>query len=111
MRWCWQKNPKNRPSFIQILESIKDELQPSFQQLSFFYNTHHKRKESNEVSDLEQEQTQKTLLENTPPSASSFSNFASLYKVEKDHALSAINAKKSPSAKKNIYHMNGNAKH
>ncbi|CAJ0964747.1 unnamed protein product [Ranitomeya imitator] len=36
MRWCWQKNPKNRPSFIQILESIKDELQPSFQQLSFF---------------------------------------------------------------------------
>ncbi|XP_077114794.1 insulin receptor-related protein isoform X1 [Ranitomeya variabilis] len=111
MRWCWQKNPKNRPSFIQILESIKDELQPSFQQLSFFYNTHHERKESNEVSDLEQEQTQKTLLENTPPSASSFSNFASLYKVEKDHALSAINAKKRPSAKKNIYHINGNAKH
>ncbi|XP_071971154.1 insulin receptor-related protein isoform X2 [Engystomops pustulosus] len=118
MRWCWQKNPKNRPSFIQILESIKEDLQPSFQQLSFFYTTNQKRRESAEVSDAEADQAQKNLLEISPPissstssSSSSFHNFSSLCKAQKDHALLAINAKKNPSAKKNIYHMNGSAKH
>ncbi|XP_040268511.1 insulin receptor-related protein isoform X2 [Bufo bufo] len=111
MRWCWQKNPKNRPSFIQILESIKAELKPSFHQIAF-YTTYQKRRESPELSDLDLDQTTKNLLEISPPaSSSSFSNFSSLCKVEKDQALHAINAKESLGAKKNIYHMNGNAKH
>ncbi|XP_075137279.1 insulin receptor-related protein [Leptodactylus fuscus] len=117
MRWCWQKSPKNRPSFIQILESLKDDLHPSFKHLSFFYTTHEKRRESAEVSDVEADQAQKNLLENPPPSfsssssSSSFSNFSSLYKEKKDRALHAINTKKCPPAKKNIYHINGNVKH
>ncbi|KAG9467449.1 hypothetical protein GDO78_014924, partial [Eleutherodactylus coqui] len=86
MGWCWQKNPKNRPSFIQILESVKDDLQLSFQQLSFFYTTCHKRRESNEVPDPEPDQTQENLLENSPPS-SSFTNFSSLYTVQKHNGL------------------------
>ncbi|KAK0137345.1 Insulin-like growth factor 1 receptor [Merluccius polli] len=38
MRLCWQFNPKMRPSFPEILRSVEDELQPSFRDLSFFYN-------------------------------------------------------------------------
>ncbi|XP_072284783.1 insulin receptor-related protein [Pyxicephalus adspersus] len=109
MRWCWQKNPKNRPSFIQILESIKEDLKPSFQEVSFFYTGYRKHRESTEVSDTEADQCQKNLLEN-PPSPS-FSNFSSLYRVQKDHALQVLNAKRDSSSKKNFYHINGNAKH
>ncbi|XP_075700947.1 insulin receptor-related protein [Rhinoderma darwinii] len=113
MLWCWQKNPKNRPSFNQILESIKEELRASFHQLSFFYTGCHKSRESAEVSDLEPDQTHKNLLANSLPSSasSSFINFSSLYEVRKDHVLHAVNGKKSPSTRRNIYHMNGNAKH
>ncbi|XP_056401019.1 insulin receptor-related protein [Hyla sarda] len=111
MHWCWQKNPKNRPCFIEILESIKEDLQPSFQQVSFFYTTYLKRRQSVEMFDLESDQTRKNLLESLPPSSSSFINFSPLHTVQKDDALHAIHSKKSPSARKNIYHMNGNAKH
>ncbi|CAL8404701.1 unnamed protein product [Boreogadus saida] len=38
MRLCWQFNPKMRPSFPEIIGSVEDELQPSFRDLSFFYN-------------------------------------------------------------------------
>ncbi|OBS70192.1 hypothetical protein A6R68_01266 [Neotoma lepida] len=32
MRMCWQYNPKMRPSFLEIIGSIKDEMEPSFQE-------------------------------------------------------------------------------
>ncbi|KFQ91111.1 Insulin receptor-related protein, partial [Nipponia nippon] len=35
---CWQQNPRQRPSFIQLLESIKDHMAPAFRTLSFFYS-------------------------------------------------------------------------
>ena len=38
MRLCWQFNPKMRPSFPEIIGSVEEELQPSFRDLSFFYN-------------------------------------------------------------------------
>ncbi|KAK7913535.1 hypothetical protein WMY93_013746 [Mugilogobius chulae] len=37
MRMCWQYNPKMRPSFVEIINSVKDELEPSFKDASFFY--------------------------------------------------------------------------
>ncbi|XP_028649838.1 insulin receptor-related protein-like isoform X1 [Erpetoichthys calabaricus] len=43
MRWCWQQNPKNRPSFLEILENIKAELDPSFHTVSFFYSRNTKQ--------------------------------------------------------------------
>uniref|UniRef100_A0A5F8HDN8 Tyrosine-protein kinase receptor n=1 Tax=Monodelphis domestica TaxID=13616 RepID=A0A5F8HDN8_MONDO len=38
MSRCWQQNPRQRPTFLQILDSIKDELRPSFRLLSFYYS-------------------------------------------------------------------------
>lgn len=35
---CWQQNPRQRPSFLQLLESIKDHMAPAFRTLSFFYS-------------------------------------------------------------------------
>uniref|UniRef100_A0A7N6B2F7 Tyrosine-protein kinase receptor n=1 Tax=Anabas testudineus TaxID=64144 RepID=A0A7N6B2F7_ANATE len=42
MRMCWQYNPKMRPSFVEIISSIKDELDPSFKEVSFFYSADNK---------------------------------------------------------------------
>lgn len=42
MRMCWQYNPKMRPSFVEIINSIKDELEPSFKEASFFYSADNK---------------------------------------------------------------------
>ncbi|XP_071753466.2 insulin-like growth factor 1b receptor [Centroberyx gerrardi] len=42
MRMCWQYNPKMRPSFVEIISSIKEELDPAFRELSFFYSADNK---------------------------------------------------------------------
>lgn len=42
MRMCWQYNPKMRPSFVEIIGSVKDELEPSFREVSFFYSADNK---------------------------------------------------------------------
>ncbi|MEQ2203711.1 hypothetical protein XENOCAPTIV_002540 [Xenoophorus captivus] len=43
---CWQYNPKMRPSFVEIISSIKDELEPSFKEVSFFYSADNKPAEA-----------------------------------------------------------------
>ncbi|KAL7405558.1 hypothetical protein ABVT39_003082 [Epinephelus coioides] len=42
MRMCWQYNPKMRPSFVEIISSLKDELEPAFREVSFFYSADNK---------------------------------------------------------------------
>ncbi|XP_075887762.1 insulin-like growth factor 1b receptor isoform X2 [Nelusetta ayraudi] len=42
MRMCWQYNPKMRPAFVEIISSLKDELEPSFRENSFFYSADNK---------------------------------------------------------------------
>ncbi|KAM8921479.1 insulin receptor-related protein [Pelodytes ibericus] len=109
MSWCWRKNPKHRPSFIQILESIKDELHATFNKVSFFYSQDHKRRESSEASDTEVDQSQKTLL-SQPPSPS-FNNLSSLCKEQKEPSLNIKNSNRDPNINKNSQQMNGNTKH
>ncbi|XP_030640269.1 insulin receptor b [Chanos chanos] len=46
MHMCWQYNPKMRPTFHEIIEMIKDDLHPSFQEVSFFYSEENKPPES-----------------------------------------------------------------
>ncbi|XP_051796077.1 insulin-like growth factor 1b receptor isoform X2 [Acanthochromis polyacanthus] len=46
MRMCWQYNPKMRPSFVEIISSVKDELEPSFREVSFFYSADNKPAEA-----------------------------------------------------------------
>uniref|UniRef100_A0A8C0QJZ4 Tyrosine-protein kinase receptor n=1 Tax=Chelonoidis abingdonii TaxID=106734 RepID=A0A8C0QJZ4_CHEAB len=65
MSWCWQQNPRQRPSFTQLLESIKDDMDPSFRNISFFYSAENKRRGSCEPSDVETD----NLLEEEPPTA------------------------------------------
>ncbi|XP_051981156.1 insulin receptor-like, partial [Xyrauchen texanus] len=48
MQMCWQYNPKMRPSFHEIIEMIKEDLHPSFQEVSFFYSEENKLPESEE---------------------------------------------------------------
>nr|XP_015809442.2 insulin-like growth factor 1 receptor [Nothobranchius furzeri] len=49
MRMCWQYNPKMRPSFVEIIGSLKDELEPSFREVSFFYSADNKPAEPSQL--------------------------------------------------------------
>ncbi|XP_036441449.1 insulin-like growth factor 1a receptor isoform X1 [Colossoma macropomum] len=60
MRMCWQYNPKMRPSFLEIISSIKEELEPSFREVSFFYSEENKPPDTEEL-DMEVEN-----MENVP---------------------------------------------
>nr|XP_046250354.1 insulin-like growth factor 1a receptor [Scatophagus argus] len=60
MRMCWQYNPKMRPSFLEIINSIKDELDPPFREVSFFYSEENKPPDTEEL-DMEVEN-----MENIP---------------------------------------------
>lgn len=60
MRMCWQYNPKMRPSFLEIISSIKDELDPTFREMSFFYSEENKPPDTEEL-DMEVEN-----MENIP---------------------------------------------
>lgn len=62
MSWCWQQNPRLRPSFTQILDSIKDDMSADFRTFSFFYSAENKRRGSGEPSDAETDK----LLEEEP---------------------------------------------
>uniref|UniRef100_A0AAX7TBX8 Tyrosine-protein kinase receptor n=1 Tax=Astatotilapia calliptera TaxID=8154 RepID=A0AAX7TBX8_ASTCA len=65
MRMCWQYNPKMRPSFLEIISSIKDELDPPFREVSFFYSEENKPPDTEEL-DMEVEN-----MENIPLDPSS----------------------------------------
>ncbi|XP_058256957.1 insulin-like growth factor 1b receptor [Hemibagrus wyckioides] len=61
MRMCWQYNPKMRPTFLEIISSIKDDLEPNFKEVSFFYSEENKPPDTEEL-DLENLST----MENVP---------------------------------------------
>uniref|UniRef100_A0A8C7JBP1 Tyrosine-protein kinase receptor n=1 Tax=Oncorhynchus kisutch TaxID=8019 RepID=A0A8C7JBP1_ONCKI len=67
MRMCWQYNPKMRPSFLEIINSIKEELDPPFREMSFFYS------EENKLPDTEELDMEVENMKNVPlgPAASS----------------------------------------
>ncbi|XP_018412593.1 PREDICTED: insulin-like growth factor 1 receptor [Nanorana parkeri] len=62
MRMCWQYNPKMRPSFLEIISSIKDELEPSYREVSFFYSEENKPPDTEEL-DLEAENMESIPLD------------------------------------------------
>lgn len=57
---CWQYNPKMRPTFLEIINTIKDDLDPSFREVSFFYSEENKPPDTEEL-DMEVEN-----MENIP---------------------------------------------
>uniref|UniRef100_A0A8C5SNX4 Tyrosine-protein kinase receptor n=1 Tax=Laticauda laticaudata TaxID=8630 RepID=A0A8C5SNX4_LATLA len=48
MQMCWQYNPKMRPSFIEIIEMLKEDLHLTFREVSFFYSEENKPPETEE---------------------------------------------------------------
>ncbi|KAL4608045.1 insulin receptor-like [Arapaima gigas] len=67
MQMCWQYNPKLRPTFQEVIEMIKEDLHPSFQEVSFFYSEENKPPESEDF-DLDLEN-----MESIPLDPSSYS--------------------------------------
>ncbi|XP_029970306.1 insulin receptor a [Salarias fasciatus] len=67
MQMCWQYNPKMRPTFQEIIEMLREDLHPSFQELSFFYSEENKPPESEDF-DLDMEN-----MESIPLDPSSYS--------------------------------------
>ncbi|XP_076829396.1 insulin receptor a [Brachyhypopomus gauderio] len=67
MLLCWHYNPKMRPTFREVIEMLKDDLHPSFQEVSFFYSEENKPPESDDFDmDLEN-------MESIPLDPSSYS--------------------------------------
>ncbi|RXN38562.1 insulin-like growth factor 1 receptor [Labeo rohita] len=66
MRMCWQYNPKMRPSFLEIISSIKDDLDGGFKETSFFYSEENKPPDTEEL-DMENVEA----MENVPLEPSS----------------------------------------
>uniref|UniRef100_A0A8D0AMB2 Tyrosine-protein kinase receptor n=1 Tax=Sander lucioperca TaxID=283035 RepID=A0A8D0AMB2_SANLU len=67
MQMCWQYNPKMRPAFQEIIEMLREDLHPSFQELSFFYSEENKPPETEDF-DLDMEN-----MESIPLDPSSYS--------------------------------------
>nr|XP_025035924.1 insulin receptor-related protein [Pelodiscus sinensis] len=89
--WCWQQNPRQRPSFTQLLESCKDDMNPSFRRLSFFYSAENKRETA-------------PLLEGEPHSALAALRFPL---AANGSPGPAVAPRKDQSYARNCCHLNG----
>ncbi|KAM3876410.1 insulin receptor b [Diretmus argenteus] len=67
MQMCWQYNPKMRPMFHEIIEMLREELHPSFHEVSFFYS------EENKVPETEDFDLDLENMESIPLDPSSYS--------------------------------------
>ncbi|XP_017262483.1 insulin receptor b [Kryptolebias marmoratus] len=67
MQMSWQYNPKMRPTFLEIIEMLRDDLHPSFQEVSFFYS------EENKVPETEDFDLDLDNMESIPLDPSSYS--------------------------------------
>ncbi|XP_078412186.1 insulin receptor-like isoform X1 [Cetorhinus maximus] len=67
MQMCWQYNPKARPTFLEIIEMLKDDLHPSFHDVSFYYS------EDNKPPDTEEYDMDFENMESIPLDPSSYS--------------------------------------
>lgn len=66
MTWCWEQNPRLRPSFAQVLESIEEEMSAAFRAVSFFHSPENKpRRGSGEAAASDTDTDQ--LLEEEGP--------------------------------------------
>uniref|UniRef100_A0A665W2J6 Insulin-like growth factor 1 receptor n=1 Tax=Echeneis naucrates TaxID=173247 RepID=A0A665W2J6_ECHNA len=68
MRMCWQYNPKMRPSFVEIISSIKEELDPSFKEVSFFYSADNRPTDDPQVHLDKMDNVEDVPLEPSPSS-------------------------------------------
>ncbi|XP_032870681.1 insulin-like growth factor 1 receptor [Amblyraja radiata] len=62
MRLSWQYNPKMRPSFTEIIQSIKVDLEPCFKEVAYFYSEECKSRDQEEF-DMETENMESVPLD------------------------------------------------
>uniref|UniRef100_A0A5F8H861 Tyrosine-protein kinase receptor n=1 Tax=Monodelphis domestica TaxID=13616 RepID=A0A5F8H861_MONDO len=105
MRMCWQYNPKMRPSFLEIIGSIKDELDPGFKEVSFFYSEENKPPDTEEL-DLETENMESIPLD--PSSTLQPADKHSGHKAENGPGVVVLRA--SFDERQPYAHMNGGRK-
>nr|BAB44154.1 insulin-like growth factor I receptor [Cynops pyrrhogaster] len=105
MRMCWQYNPKMRPSFLEIINSIKDELDPSFKEVSFFYSDENKPPDMEEL-DLEAENMESIPLD--PSSTLQHTDKHSGHTTENGPGVVVLRA--SFDERQSYAHMNGGRK-
>ncbi|XP_029430824.1 insulin-like growth factor 1 receptor isoform X2 [Rhinatrema bivittatum] len=105
MRMCWQYNPKMRPSFLEIINGIKDELDASFKDVSFFYSEENKPPDTEEL-DLEGENMESIPLD--PSSILQPSDKHSGHKAENGPGVVVLRA--SFDERQLYAHMNGGRK-
>ncbi|KAJ8373287.1 hypothetical protein AAFF_G00266430 [Aldrovandia affinis] len=68
MQMCWQYNPKMRPAFQEVIEMLKEDLHPSFREVSFFHSEENKPPETEDLElDLDN-------MESIPLDPSSYSH-------------------------------------
>ncbi|XP_060783109.1 insulin receptor a isoform X1 [Neoarius graeffei] len=68
MQMCWHYNPKLRPSFQEIIEMLRDELHPSFTDLSFFYSEENRiRAQDSDDFDMDVENMESIPLSSYSP--------------------------------------------
>ncbi|KAM3877370.1 insulin-like growth factor 1b receptor [Diretmus argenteus] len=69
MRMCWQYNPKMRPAFVEIISSLKEELDPAFREFSFFYSADNKHPQLHldNMDDVPLDPPSSTQLQQAPP--------------------------------------------
>uniref|UniRef100_A0A8C2E8R9 Tyrosine-protein kinase receptor n=1 Tax=Cyprinus carpio TaxID=7962 RepID=A0A8C2E8R9_CYPCA len=104
MRMCWQYNPKMRPSFLEIISSIKEDLEAGFKETSFFYS------EENKPPDMEELDMENVgAMENVPLEPSS--NLQPLHPLSASAANGPSMVLRSPFDETQSYaHMNGGRK-
>ncbi|XP_017193275.1 insulin-like growth factor 1 receptor isoform X2 [Oryctolagus cuniculus] len=107
MRMCWQYNPKMRPSFLEIIGSVRDEMEPGFREVSFYYSEENKPPEAEEL-DLEPENMESVPLD---PSANAAAAVAALqpdrHKAENGPSAGAMVLRASFDERRPYAHMNG----
>lgn len=68
MQMCWHYNPKLRPVFQEIIEMLRDELHPSFADLSFFFSEENRvRVQDSEDFDMDMENMESIPLSSYSP--------------------------------------------
>ncbi|KAM9311927.1 insulin-like growth factor 1 receptor [Gastrophryne carolinensis] len=105
MRMCWQYNPKMRPSFLEIISSVKDELDPAFREVSFFYSEENKPPDTEEL-DLEAENMESIPLD--PSCTLQTSEHHTGHKAENGPGVVVLRA--SFDERQPYAHMNGGRK-
>lgn len=112
MRVCWQYNPKMRPSFLEIIGSIKDELEPGFREVSFYHSDENKPPEPEpEEPDMEPENMESVPLD--PGAAAAAASASSLPLPErpssglKPDSPGALRLRASFDERQPYAHMNG----